>query len=118
MTTIGATVPITRRVYWGFNKFFSKLLKKTIALQKKLAPSSGFHEQRSVGDLQAVVQEVKVVVESLVNIPNSIATRKQIEKRWERGWKWISEKQGSKANGKKAVKPELAFDPEDYLDID
>jgi hypothetical protein len=68
-----------------------------------------------VADLQDVVQEVKAVVESLDGTPNSIATRIQIEKRWDRGWKWISEKQGSKAKGKKAVKPKLAFDPEDDL---
>jgi len=106
---------IDSTVYQGSNKFSSKLLKKTIVLQKKLFPSSEFHEKKSVSDLQDAVQEVKVVVESLDNITGSIGTRNQIKKRWNRGWKWIFEKQGSRAKGKKAEKPKLVIDLEDLL---
>ncbi|KAF9644922.1 hypothetical protein BDM02DRAFT_822801 [Thelephora ganbajun] len=94
----------------------SKLLKGTIALQKKLSPSSKLHEGRSVSDLQGAVLEVKAVVESLENIPGSIGTRNQIKRRWDRGWKWIFEKQGGRAKGKKAEKPKLVLDHED-LDL-
>ena len=79
-------------VYRRSNKYSSKLLKKTIMLQKKLSPSSKFHDGRSVSNLQRAVTEVKVVVESLDNIPGSVGTRNQIRKRWDRGWKWIFEK--------------------------
>jgi len=68
-----------------------------------------------VSDLQNAIQEVKVVVEGLHDIPESIGTRNQIKKRWDRGWKWIFEKQGSRAKGKKAEKPRLVIDPEDLL---
>jgi len=102
-------------LYRESNESSSKLLKKTIALQKKLSPSSDFHEKKIVGDLQDAVQEAKAVVESLDNIPGSIGTRNQIKKRWDRGWKWIFEKQGSRAKGKKAEKPKLVIDPEDLL---
>jgi len=97
------------------NKSSSKLLKETIALQKKLSPSSKFHEERSVRDLQRAVLEVKAVVESLDNIPESIGTRNKIEKHWNRGWKWIFEKQGRKTKGRKAEKPKLVLDREDLL---
>ena len=93
----------------------SKLLKKTIALQKKLSPSSKFHERRSESDLQRAVLEVKDVVESLDNIPGSAGTRNKIEKCWNRGWKWIFEKQGRRAKGKKVEKPKLVLDREDLL---
>ena len=101
--------------YQGSNKSSSKLLKKTIELQKKLSPSSKFHDGRSVSDLQRAVLEVKAVVESLDNIPGSIGTRTQIRKRWDRGWKWIFEKEGSGAKGKKIGKPRLVLDREDLL---
>jgi hypothetical protein len=54
-------------------------------------------------------------VESLDNIPGSIGTRNKIEKRWNRGWKWIFEKQGSRAKGKKAEKPKLVLDREGLM---
>jgi len=96
---------------------YSKLLKRTIELQKTLSPSSEFHEEKSVRDLQRVVLGVKAVVESLEGIPESIGTRNQIEKRWERGYKWIFEKQGGKAKGRKANKPKLVLDHEDLLHL-
>lgn len=95
----------------------SKLLKKTIELQKKLSPSSEFHERKSISDLQHVVLDAKVVVEGLENIPESIGTRNRIEKRWERGYKWIFEKQGDRAKGRKADKPKLVLDREDLLHL-
>ena len=101
--------------YRGSNNPLSKLLKKTITLQKKLSPSSKFHKERSVSDLQHAVGEVKAVVESLDDIPGSIGTRNQIRKCWDRGSKWIFEEQGSRARGKKAEKPELVLDREDLL---
>ena len=101
--------------YQRSNKSPSKLLKKTIALQKKLSPSSKFHEGRSISDLQHAVQEVKVVVESLGDIPGSIGTRELIRKRWDKGWRWIFEKQGSRMKGKKVEKPKLVLDREDLL---
>ena len=101
-------------LYRGFNISSSELLKKTVALQKKLSPSSKFHEGRSVKDLQDAVLEVKIIVESLANIPESTGTRNQIKKRWDRGWTWIHEKQGSRAKGRKAEKPKLALDREDH----
>jgi len=102
-------------VYQGSNKSPSQLFRKVVALQIKLSPSSKFHEEQSVGDLQDAVQEVKAVVESLHDMPGSIGTRNQIKKRWDRGWKWIFEKQGSRAKGKKREKPKLVIDPEDLL---
>jgi hypothetical protein len=62
-----------------------------------------------------VVIEVKAIVENLDAIPESVGTRNQIEKRWERGYRWIFEKQGGKAKGKKADKPKLVLDREDLL---
>jgi len=106
---------IDSAVYQGSNRISSKLLKKTTTLQERLSPSSEFHEKKSVSDLQDVVQEVKVVVESLDSVPESIGTKNQIKKRWDRGWKWIFEKQGSRAKGKKAEKPKLVIDLEDLL---
>jgi hypothetical protein len=79
-------------LYEGSNQFPSELLKKTIVLQKKLSPSSDFHEGRSVTDLQHAVLDVKVIVESLENMPGSIGTRSQIKEHWKRGWMWIFEK--------------------------
>ena len=76
----------------GSDRFSSKLLKKTIPLQEKLSPSSKFHEERSVVDLQHAVLEVKSVVESLDDIPGSIGIRNKIRGDWNRGWKWIFEK--------------------------
>ena len=97
------------------NRSPSKLLKQTIALQKKLSPSSKFHEERSISDLQRAVLEVKAVVESLDDIPGSIGTKNQIEKRWNRGYRWVFEKQGTRAKGRKANKPKLVLDREDLL---
>ena len=68
-----------------------------------------------MSDLQRAVLEVKVVVEGLEDIPESIGTRNKIEKRWERGHKWIFEKQGGKSKGRKVDKPKLALDCEDLL---
>ena len=62
-----------------------------------------------------MVIEVKAIVENLDAIPESVGTRNQIEKRWERGYRWIFEKQGGKAKGKKADKPKLVLDREDLL---
>jgi hypothetical protein len=102
-------------LYQRSNKSSSKLLKKTIALLKKLSPSSKFHEGRSVNDLQDAVLEVKTVVESLDDITGSIGTRNKIKMRWNRGSKWIFERHGSRAKGKKAEKPKLVLDREDLL---
>ena len=74
------------------NKYSSKLLKKMIALQKKLSPFSKFHDSQSVTGLQHAVLEVKAIVESLDTIAGSTGTKDQIKKRWDRGWKWIFEK--------------------------
>ena len=60
--------------YLGSNLPSSELLKKTIVLQRRLSPSSEFHEGRSVSDLQRAVLEAKGVVEGLDNIPGSIGT--------------------------------------------
>ena len=62
-------------------------------LQQKLSPSSSFHERRSVNNLQLAVAEVKTVLESLYNIPESTELKKKVQKRWDRGWKWILEKE-------------------------
>ena len=78
-------------LYEWSNQFPSELLKKTVALQKKLSPSSKFHEGRSISDLQHAVLDVKDVVRSLDDIPGSIGTRNQIKKYWRRGWVWIIE---------------------------
>ena len=108
---------IDYRLQLKTNGCFSKLLKRTIELQKKLSPSSEFHEVKSVSNLQRAVLEMKVVVESLEDIPDSIGTRDQIKKRWERGYKWIFEKQGGRAKGKKVDKPKLVLDREDLLHL-
>ena len=100
--------------YRGSNKYPSVLLKKTIALQKKLDPSSEFHEGRSVSELRRVVLEVKDAVESLDDIPESIRTKNQIKRRWDRGYRWIFEERG-RVKGKKAEKPKLVLDHEDLL---
>lgn len=102
-------------LYQWSNTSSSKLRKKTIELQKKLSLSSKFHNSRSVSNLQCAVLEVKAVVESLNDIPGSIRTRNQIQKRWDRGLKWISEREGSKTKGKKVKKPGLVLDHEDLL---
>ena len=80
-------------------------------LQKKLSPSSRFHEKQSVSDLQRVVGEVKAVLESVYSIPASTGLKKQIQKSWDRGWQWISEKERSGAKGKKAEKPKAVLTP-------
>ena len=100
-------------LYQVSNGSSSKLLKKIISLQKKLAPNSKFHKGQSVSELQQAVLEVKAVVESLDDVPRSIGTRNQIKKSWDQGLKWILEKQRSGAKGKKAVKPKLVLDRED-----
>jgi len=53
-----------------------------------------------VSDLRDAVLEVEVVVESLDGIPGSTGTRDQIKGRWDRGRKWILEKQGSEREGR------------------
>lgn len=93
----------------------SGLLKRTIELQKKLAPSSKFHEEKSVSDLQRAVLEAKAVVESLENLPESFGTMSQIGRRWERGYNWIFEKQGRRTKGRKAEKPKLVLDRGDFF---
>jgi len=80
------------------------LLKRTIKLQKKLSPSSEFHKRRSVTELQQAVLEVKEIVENLDTLPRSIETKIKIKQRWDRGRKWILEKQRSKMKGKMAEK--------------
>jgi len=62
-----------------------------------------------VSDLQDAVLEVKDVVESLDGIPGSTWTKSQIERRWDRGWKWIFEKQGSGTEVNEAVTPRFVF---------
>ena len=54
-------------------------------------------------------------MESLEDILGSIGTKGQIEKRWDRGYKWIFEKQGIRAKGRKVDKPKLVLDREDLL---
>ena len=76
----------------GSDESSRKLLRRTITLQKKLGPTSELHEKQSVTELQKAVQEAKVIVESLNTLPGSTATRDKIEKRWDRGYKWIFEK--------------------------
>ena len=88
----GVTSSHTRRAK-NLTNSFSKLLKETIELQKKLSPSSKLHERQSVRDLQDAVQEVKAVWESLDKIPGSVKMKEQIQECWDRGWKWIFEKQ-------------------------
>ena len=68
-----------------------------------------------MSDLQHAIAEVKAIVDSLDNIPESIGTRNRIKKRWDRGSKWIYERQGGRAKGKKAEKPKLVLDREDLL---
>lgn len=79
----------------GSNGPSRNLLERTNELQKELSPSSELHERRSVTDLQHAVLEVKAIVGNLEALPGSSATRNRIKKRWDRGWKWIFEKQGS-----------------------
>jgi len=57
-----------------------------------------------------VVLEVEAVVESLDNIPGSVGTRSKIQERWDRGRKWIFEKEGSGAKGKKVERPRLVLE--------
>ena len=97
-------------LYKGSNKYSRTLFRTTVELQKKLSPTSKYHGRQSVSDLQRAVLEVKAVVESLENIPESAATRSKIQKRWDQGWKWIFEKQRSRAKGKKPEKPKLVLD--------
>ena len=72
--------------YQRSNKSTSKLLKKAIELQKKIYPSSKFHQERSVSDLRLAVLEVKAIVESLDNIPGSIEMKNWIKKCWATGF--------------------------------
>jgi len=67
------------RIMSGVNKPSSKLLNKTIALRKKLSPSSpGSPEERSISDLQHETLEVKGILENMENFPGSIETRDRI----------------------------------------
>ena len=68
-----------------------------------------------MSDLQHAVAGVKAIVDSLDDIPESAGIRNRIRKRWDRGSKWIFEKQGGRAKGKKAEKPKLVLDREDLL---
>ena len=68
-----------------------------------------------MSELQRVVLEAKGVVESLDDIPESIGTKNQIRRRWDRGYGWIFEKEGGRAKGKKIEKPKLVLDREDLL---
>jgi len=80
-------------LYQGPNKPSSKLLKKAIALRKKLSPSSpGSHEERSVRDLQHEIFELKAVLESMDNIQGSMEAKGRIKKRWDEGCKRVFEK--------------------------
>ena len=100
MLSINTGYSVSCIICQGSNEFSSKLFKQTVALQKKLSPFSVFHKKGSVSDLQQAVLEVKAIVESLDDIPESRETRKRIKERWNRGVRWIFEKQGSKAKGK------------------
>lgn len=55
-------------------EFFNKPLEQTVALRKKPSRSLKFHE-RSAGNLQQVALEVKDIVGSLDDIPESLETR-------------------------------------------
>lgn len=85
---------------------FSKLYKRTIALHKQLSPTSKFHGEGSVSKLQHAVLEVGAVLDKLDNIKGSIEKKGRIKERWDRGSKWILEKQESGVKGTKVVKPE------------
>ena len=78
--------------------------------QKKLSPDSKLHEKRSLKDLQQAVQEAAVIVEGLDDIPGLPAKKNRVRKRWDRGYKWIFEKEGGGAKGKKGEKPRLALE--------
>jgi len=59
-----------------------------------------------VSKLQHAVLEVKAIVGKLENIKGSTETRNRIKERWDRGSKWILEKQESGAKETEADKPE------------
>ena len=86
----------------GSNESSRSLLKQTTELRKKLSPNSEFHERGSVADLQDAVLEVKTIVESIDTLPGSIKAKNRINKRWDRGWKWILEKQSKRGSKTKA----------------
>lgn len=68
-----------------------------------------------MSDLRHVVAEVRAIVDSLGDIQESAGIRNRIRKRWDRGSKWIYEKQECRAKGKKAEKPKVVLDREDLL---
>lgn len=86
-----------------------------MTLLKKLSPSSEFHLKRSVSDLQDAVLEVKAIAENLDSIPGSIEMRNRIKKQWDRGSKWIFERQESRGKGKNTERSKLVLDREDLL---
>ena len=94
----------------GSNSASRKLTKKMNECQKKLSPDSKLHEKRSLKDLQQAVQEAAVIVEGLDDIPGLPAKKNRVRKRWDRGYKWIFEKEGGGAKGKKGEKPRLALE--------
>ena len=61
-------------------------------------------------DLQQAVQEAAVIVESLDDIPGPVDTKNWARKRWDRGYKWIFEKEGGGAKGGRTEKPNLVLD--------
>ncbi|KAF9647525.1 hypothetical protein BDM02DRAFT_3187952 [Thelephora ganbajun] len=87
------------------------LLKAVISLQKKLGPSSDFHERRDLLALKAAVLEVQEVIERAAGDLSFIAAMKEIDQDWEHGRKGILKE----AVHRKIQKPKLVIDPEDYL---
>ena len=84
----------------GSDESSRSLLKQTTELRKKLSLNSEFHERGSVADLQDAVLEVKTIVESIDTLPGSVKAKNRINKRWDRGWKWILEKRSEREGDK------------------
>ena len=91
---------------------FSDLLKATINLQKKLGPSSDFHERRDFPALKAAVLEVEGVIKRAADEPSFIGDMQQIDKDWEYGHKGILKEA---VHRRKPQKPKLVIDPEDRM---
>jgi len=96
----------------GFRPF-SGLLKAVISLQKKLGPSSDFHERRDVLALKAAVLEVEGVIERTAGDLSFIAVRRRIDQDWETGRKGILKE--AVQHRKKIQRPTLVIDPEDRM---
>lgn len=92
----------------------SGLLKAIINLQKKLAPSSNFHERQDLRGLKAAVLEVQKVIERAIKDKDSVfvSDMKRIGKDWDLGRRGILEEAVQR---KKVQKPKLAIDPEDRM---